>query len=59
MGKGYALKVGVKKSSLNWILTTDIDLSVPLSQIFVWEKNNKLKFNKVVFGSRNHKKIQS
>ena len=56
MGKGYALKVGVKKSSLNWILTTDIDLSVPLSQIFVWEKNNKLKFNKVVFGSRNHKK---
>ena len=38
MGKGYALKVGVQKSSLSWILTTDIDLSVPLSQVFSWEK---------------------
>ena len=43
MGKGFALKVGIKKSSLKWILTTDIDLSVPLSQILDWEKNNYLK----------------
>ena len=38
MGKGYALKIGVQKSSLDWILTTDIDLSVPLVQILEWEK---------------------
>ena len=42
MGKGYALKLGVQRSSLKWILTTDIDLSVPLSQFLTWEKN-KLK----------------
>ncbi len=56
MGKGYALKIGVKKSSLKWILTTDIDLSVPLSQIFVWEKSILFKNNRVIFGSRNHEK---
>ena len=56
MGKGYALKIGIKKSSLKWILTTDIDLSVPLSQILDWEKNNYLKSKKVIFGSRNHER---
>ncbi len=56
MGKGYALKFGVKKCNFNWILTTDIDLSVPLSQIFEWEKKNYFKSNKVIFGSRNHEK---
>ena len=56
MGKGFALKVGIKKSSLKWILTTDIDLSVPLSQILDWEKNNYLKEKKVIFGSRNHQR---
>lgn len=56
MGKGYALKVGVNKCSLKWILTSDIDLSVPLSQILVWEKEDYFKFNKVIFGSRNHEK---
>ncbi len=56
MGKGYALKVGVNKCSLKWILTSDIDLSVPLSQILVWEKGDYFKFNQVIFGSRNHKK---
>ena len=33
MGKGYALKLGVKNAKKNWILTSDIDLSVPLYQI--------------------------
>ena len=56
MGKGYALKVGVNKCSLKWILTSDIDLSVPLTQILVWEKSDYFKFNKVIFGSRNHEK---
>ena len=59
MGKGYALKVGVNKCSLKWILTSDIDLSVPLTQILVWEKSDYFKFNKVIFGSRNHEKIKS
>ncbi len=56
MGKGYALKTGVKKCSLGWILTTDIDLSVSLYQILKWEKNNYFKSYNVIFGSRNHKK---
>ena len=56
MGKGYALKVGVNKCSLKWILTSDIDLSVPLSQLLVWEKDDYFKNNNVIFGSRNHKK---
>ena len=54
-GKGYALKVGVKKSTLKWILTLDTDISVSLSQINIWQK----KFNlfsispdKIFFGSR-------
>ena len=47
MGKGYALKEGVRKSSLKWILTTDIDLSVQLSQIFKWEKIDYLKEKKL------------
>ncbi|MDC3104335.1 glycosyltransferase [Candidatus Pelagibacter bacterium] len=55
MGKGYALKEGVRKSSKKWTLTTDIDLSVPLSQIFIWEKNKLFKDKKIIFGSRNLK----
>ena len=37
-GKGYALKMGVKKSTLKWILTLDADISVSLSQINNWQK---------------------
>ena len=55
MGKGYALKIGIKKCSLNWVLTTDVDLSVSLSQIFNWEKKANFKSKKIVFGSRNHR----
>ena len=53
MGKGYALKKGIKMSSKSWVLTTDIDLSVPLTQILEWEKYEKFKKEKVFFGSRN------
>ena len=31
LGKGHALKIGVKKAKYDWILTTDIDMSVSLS----------------------------
>ena len=56
MGKGYAIKKGVKSSSYEWILTIDVDLSVELNQIVKW--NEKIEFfkNKCYFGSRNHKK---
>ena len=35
-GKGSALKLGVKKARYDWILTTDIDMSVSLFQIYSW-----------------------
>ncbi len=57
LGKGSALKLGVKKAKYEWILTTDIDMSVSLFQIFDWlEKKfiNKKYF--VYFGSRTHEK---
>ena len=53
MGKGYAIKHGVKKTSKKWILTTDIDLSVSLNQILEWEKYYPLHSKNIIFGSRN------
>ena len=57
-GKGYALKLGVKKSKKKWILTSDIDLSVPLSQLNIWfEKEIPINLkNSVYFGNREDKK---
>jgi len=55
LGKGAALKEGVKASSGKWILTSDIDFSVSLFELKKWEKNNYLKsFYEVYFGSRAH-----
>jgi len=56
LGKGSALKLGVSKAMYDWILTTDIDMSVSLFQICNWiEKKfiNKKYF--VYFGSRKNK----
>ena len=52
-GKGFALKKGVTKAKHDWIITVDIDLSVKLEQIIIWEKK-KLISNEanVYFGSR-------
>ena len=36
LGKGSALKLGIKKAEYDWILTTDIDMSVSLFQIYNW-----------------------
>ena len=55
MGKGFALKFGVKKATMPWILTIDIDLSVSLFQITKWESSKFLKKEKIFFGSRNLK----
>ena len=57
LGKGSALKLGVKKAKHDWILTTDIDMSVSLFQFSNWMKK-KLIHKKyfVYFGSRTHEK---
>ena len=57
MGKGSALKLGVEKAKHDWILTTDIDMSVSLFQFSNWMKK-KLIHRKyfVYFGSRTHEK---
>ena len=57
LGKGAALKLGVKYAKYNWILTTDIDMSVSLFQFINWA-NKKLINEKyfVYFGSRRHEK---
>jgi len=56
LGKGSALKLGVEKATLDWILTADIDMSVTLFQIKNWIKKNLIN-NKsfVYFGTRSHK----
>jgi dolichyl-phosphate beta-glucosyltransferase len=57
IGKGYALKSGVKEAKSEWILTSDLDFSVPLDQIFNWIKMKYLNKNcYIYFGSRGHKK---
>ena len=57
LGKGYALKLGVKKAKYDWILTTDIDMSVSLFQFLNWIKKKLIKKKYLVyFGSRSHKK---
>ena len=57
LGKGHALKLGIKKAKYDWILTTDIDMSVSLFQLSNWIKK-KLIDRKyfVYFGSRAHEK---
>ena len=57
LGKGSALKLGIKKAQCEWVLTSDIDMSVPLSQLLSWIKR-KLISNKcfVYFGTRSHSK---
>jgi len=53
IGKGFALKKGVEKCTKKWILTSDIDLSVPLDQVLKWEETNLIKKKIIYFGSRN------
>ena len=57
LGKGGALKLGVKSAKHDWILTSDIDMSVSLFQFTNWI-NQKLINEKffVYFGSRKHEK---
>jgi len=57
LGKGAALKLGVKKAKYEWILTSDIDMSVSLFQILDWYKKKFINKKYIVyFGSRTHEK---
>ena len=38
---------------MKWVLTSDVDLSVPLDQVLKWEETMLIKKNKIYFGSRN------
>ncbi len=52
-GKGFALKKGIAKAKHDWIITVDIDLSVKLEQIKIWQKKKLISQEfKVYFGSR-------
>tara|TARA_B100000959_G_scaffold85255_1_gene90652 strand:- start:4380 stop:5111 length:732 start_codon:yes stop_codon:yes gene_type:complete len=54
IGKGFAIKKGILKSSSKWILTCDFDMSVNPSLINKWfNKNYVNNYNKAYFGSRN------
>ena len=57
IGKGGAIRRGIKKAKYQWILTIDIDLSVPITEILSWLKNNYINNkNYIYFGSRSNKK---
>ncbi len=52
-GKGYALKKGCLIAKKKWILTTDLDFSVPLIQIIHWQKKKFITSEtNIYFGSR-------
>ena len=43
IGKGFALKKGIQKCTMKWVLTSDVDLSVPLDQVLKWEDSMLIK----------------
>jgi dolichyl-phosphate beta-glucosyltransferase len=51
-GKGFALKQGVHFAKNEWILTLDIDLSVELDELIIWDKLYISKKFDLYFGSR-------
>ena len=55
MGKGYALKRGVRIAKNDWVLTADADCSVSNFQLIKWIQKKYLNQNNLIyFGSRNH-----
>ena len=52
-GKGYAVKKGCLVAKNKWILTTDLDFSVPLIHVNYWIKKKIISSeNDIFFGSR-------
>ena len=52
-GKGYAIKKGCLVAENKWILTTDLDFSVPLIHVNYWIKKKIISSeNDIFFGSR-------
>jgi dolichyl-phosphate beta-glucosyltransferase len=52
-GKGYAIKKGCLEAKNKWILTTDLDFSVPLIHVNYWIKKKIISSeNDIFFGSR-------
>ena len=56
LGKGAALKKGILNAKNKFILTMDLDLSVPISQVFEWfqkkyinDRNNFKYFYEIYF----------
>ena len=55
LGKGHSLRKGILHSRAEWVLTSDIDLSVNINQYQKWFLNRTLQKNCFIyFGSRNH-----
>ncbi len=55
LGKGYALKKGVKNAKNKWIITIDSDCSVSLFQLIEWIKKKYFDdYTFIYFASRNH-----
>ncbi len=55
-GKGFAIKSGVLRSSKEWVLTSDADLSVSLKHIVNWFKKKEILIkNCAYFANRNHR----
>ena len=49
MGKGFALRKGVKLASKKWILTSDIDMSVLPTQYLRWINRNYIENKKLSY----------
>lgn len=55
LGKGQSLRKGILHSQAEWILTSDIDLSVNIDHYKTWFLNRTSQKNYFIyFGSRNH-----
>ena len=55
-GKGFSLKRGIKLTKTNWILTSDVDLSVEIKQVLIWFNKKYIDRNiNIYWGSRSHK----
>ena len=56
VGKGFAVKRGIREANNEWILLCDTDLSVHPNQFIIWfNKNYLISKRTAYYGSREHK----